>query len=226
MSDNHESPRIAELIRRYRIRAGLSQPDLAKKLGVTKNAVTQWEKLDGGTTPRTQRLSEIERALGVAPGTLSGRDDNAAPVEVLSVTGRVRRVPVISYVAAAGWTDVVDAYEPGDGGDTIETDEDVSTDAFALVVESDSMAPEFLPGDRIVVDPSDTPKPGNYVVAKLDARDQATFKKYRPRGYDAEGREVIELAPLNSDWPTLYIDAQNPGHIIGPVVEHRRKLKR
>lgn len=224
MSTGGQKPRISELIRHYRNRAGKSQRELGARFGLTKNAVTQWES--GGTTPRAQRLAEIERYLGAPAGALSGRDDNVATVEVASVSSSMRRVPVISYVAAAGWTDVVDAYEPGDGHTTIETDDPVSNDAFALIVQGDSMMPEFRPGDRIVVDPAQTAQPGEYVVAKLDSRDQATFKKYRPRGYDSDDNEIIELAPLNPDWPTLYIDANSPGHIIGPVVQHRRNLRR
>ena len=224
MKQGGHKPRIGELIRHYRTRADISQRELGEHFGLTKNAVTQWES--GGTAPRAQRLAEIERFLGAPVGALSGRSDNAAPVEVTSVSRSMQRVPIISYVAAAGWTDVVDAYEPGDGHTTIETDDPVSADAFALIVEGDSMMPEFRPGDRIVVDPAETPQPGEYVVAKLDSREQATFKKYRPRGYDTHGIEIIELAPLNPDWPTLYIDANNPGHIIGPVVQHRRRLRR
>jgi SOS-response transcriptional repressor LexA len=59
-------------------------------------------------------------------------------------------------------------------------------------------------------------------VAKREQDQEATFKKYKLRGYDNQGREIIDLVPLNSDWPTLVIDAENPGQIVGTMVEHRR----
>ena len=90
------------------------------------------------------------------------------------------------------------------------------------VIDGESMAPEFAPGDKILVDPDVTPRPGDYVVAKLDEEEKATFKKYRPRGRDAAGEEVVELRALNEDWPTLVIDARNPGHIVATMIEHRR----
>ena len=58
------------------------------------------------------------------------------------------------------------------------------------------MAPEFLPGDSIVVDASLSPQPGSYVIAQNGSY-EATFKKYRVIGYDEYGREEFELVPLN-----------------------------
>ena len=66
------------------------------------------------------------------------------------------------------------------------------------------------------------PRPGDFVVAKRDSDLSATFKKYRIRNQDEQGRDVIELTPLNPDWPTLMIDRDNPGRIVGTMVEHRR----
>lgn len=221
-------PTIAALIRHYRQRAEMTQEELGRRVGVTKNAVTQWEK-EGGTVPKTLRLAKIEQALSIERGTLTSKQEADTPnrdVEVSLASAGVYRVPVISYVAASGWQEVVDPYELGGGSDVLQTDEPVSSSAFALIVEGDSMMPEFRPGDRIVIDPSATPQPGEFVVAKLNNRDEATFKKYRPRGFDDNGVEIVELMPLNPDWPTLYIDADHPGYIIGPVVEHRRSMRR
>jgi SOS-response transcriptional repressor LexA len=81
---------------------------------------------------------------------------------------------------------------------------------------------EFQPGDKVIIDPEVKPQPGDFVVAKRDDDEEATFKKYRVRNQDEDGRSVIELTPLNSDWPTLMIDQDNPGNIVGTMVEQRR----
>jgi hypothetical protein len=49
-------------------------------------------------------------------------------------------------------------------------------------------------------------------------------RRYEPQGYDKQGREIIDLVPLNRDFPTLRIDADNPGRIVGKVVLHSRFL--
>ena len=74
----------------------------------------------------------------------------------------------------------------------------------------------------MIIDPMVPPRPGDLVVAKRDNDQEATFKRYRLRSQDEQGRDVIELKPMNPDWPTLIIDRNNPGHIVGTMVEHRR----
>lgn len=93
---------------------------------------------------------------------------------------------------------------------------------FALEIESESMLPDFKEGDIIIIDSALEPRPGDFVVAKLDREEKATFKKYRPRGEDADGYPVVELAPLNPDYPTLTMNVSNPGRVVGVMIEHRR----
>lgn len=51
-----------------RMDAGLSQRDLARKLGVSYSAVSQWEM--GSTAPRQAKVRELERALNLEDGDL------------------------------------------------------------------------------------------------------------------------------------------------------------
>lgn len=112
------------------------------------------------------------------------------------------------------------------GGVSAETAAAPGPHAFGLRVEGDSMAPDFKAGDYVIVDPDAVVRPGDIVVAKLDREEAATLKKYRSRGKDAAGHLVFELVPLNDDYPTLRVDATNPGRLIGPVIEHHRQLRR
>jgi SOS-response transcriptional repressor LexA len=83
------------------------------------------------------------------------------------------------------------------------------------------MLPDMAPGDKIIVDPKVRPAPGSIVVAQIDGEAKATVKRYRDRGRDAANNPVIELAPSNPDYQTLRIDAENPGRIVGTMVERR-----
>ena len=51
-------------IRYFRIKNGMKQAELAKKLGVGKTAVSQWEQ--GHTRPRKRRLKPINTVLGAS----------------------------------------------------------------------------------------------------------------------------------------------------------------
>ena len=146
-----------------------------------------------------------------APGSAS----NVAPAKL-----GARRVPVISAIQAGMWTEIVDSFQPGDAGDWLLTDIDLSDSAFALDIRGNSMEPEFKDGDRVIIDPEIAPQPGDFVAAK-NGEQEATFKKYRPRGMDAQGNMIFELVPLNDDYPTLRSDVQ-PIRIVGTMVEHRK----
>lgn len=147
----------------------------------------------------------------------------------------VRLVPVITYAQAGNYRNAVkEARE----NFVASYAENLSEYAFALEVKDESMSPEFKPGDKIIVDPEVFPNPGDQVVAievKDDGTDvegdvqgngtEATFMKYRPRGYDDKGEMIFELAPLNPDYPIHNSDKQTI-RIVGTVVEHSRTLKR
>lgn len=145
-------------------------------------------------------------------------DQNVSLIKLVS-----RPIPVISSVQAGALRDMENPYEPGDGY-AVEYTEDpkLSRWAFCLDVEGMSMAPRFNPGDRLFVDPDRSPGPGNFVVAR-NGSNQATFKKYRPRGMDANGNEIFELVPLNDDFPTLRSD-QEKLVVIGVVTEVKQRL--
>lgn len=138
-----------------------------------------------------------------------------------------RRVPLISSVQAGMWTEIVDSFMPGDAHDWITTAADISREAFALSIKGDSMykfdsSESFKEGDIVIIDPSVQPKPGDFVAAR-NGKQEATFKKYRPRGMNDKGVEYFELVPLNPDYPVIRSDLE-PVQIIGTAVERRSKL--
>lgn len=134
-----------------------------------------------------------------------------------------RKYPVISFVQAGQWREIVDSFPRGAGEDYIQASINYGRQTFVLKIIGTSMEPIFSEGDMILVDPDIAPKPGDFVVAKND-EEEATFKKYRPRGTNETGETVFELVPLNDDYATLRSDHQ-PIEIIGTMVEHRRFRK-
>jgi len=214
--------RLGQRLARARNHANLKQKDVAERFGISSQAISQWES--DRTRPDSQKLATLARMFNIR---LEWLLDEAGPIvpDELSPAAEVRhttRVPVIDRVQAGDWTEVEDPFSVGAADEFLQTDLEVSSSTFALVIEGRSMEPEFRPGDKVIIDPTVRPRPGDFVVAKRDDDQDATFKKYRLRSQDDKGREVIELTPVNPDWPTLMIDRDNPGHIVGTMVEHRR----
>lgn len=169
------------------------------------------------------RLAREAAREGVAQAVHSS---GVVPVEIT-----LRKVPVLSYVQAgdpSGGEGTSYREAALDQGDYILMPEDEAPEeAFALVIKGDSMEPDFCEGDRIIVDPTIRPKAGAFVVARredpISDGYETTFKKYRLTGYDAHGREVFELIPLNPDYPT-YNSRRDRLTIIGVAISHNRPL--
>lgn len=230
---------IGMTIRKLRKERGLTLNQLAAEVGSDVGNLSRLERGQQGYSDQT--LGKIAAALGVpvaalfavddeqrallikgsasTPSSASNFDENVKPAAV-----GLRPIPVISSVQAGALRDMETPYAHGAGYAYEYTDQDLSAWAFALDVEGLSMAPEFKPGDRIIVDPEIAPNPGDFVVAR-NGSEQATFKKYRPRGIDTAGHMIFELVPLNDDYPTLRSDTERLT-VIGVVTEHRKKLRR
>lgn len=200
-----------EWVRAARNHANLTQDGLAAKMEMSKGNVSGWE--NGRHKPSFEQMKRISALTGF-PLPLDGLvNTEPAPMGV-------RKIPVISAIQAGMWAEIVDQFQPGDADDWLTTDLELSSSAFALTIRGDSMLPEFNPGDRVIIDPDVSPHPGDFVAAK-NGEQEATFKKYRPRGMDATGNMVFELIPLNDDYPTLRSDVDHI-RIVGTMVEHRK----
>ncbi len=70
--------------------------------------------------------------------------------------------------------------------------------AFALIVEGDSMEPRFHAGGRVVFAPNSEPRNGNFVVACLREVFGVLFKVFRRKGREGQ---IIRLESLNPEYP-------------------------
>ncbi|MFK0376511.1 LexA family protein [Pandoraea sp. NPDC090278] len=198
--------------------------EVAQAGGVTAAAVHLW--FSGGKAQiEANQIEALSRFLRVEPEWLRdgiGPMEGAANVRLAEVG--TRRIPLISSIQAGLMNETVTPFPPGAGFEYLLTDLVLSDGAFALEIDGRSMEPEFREGDRIIVDPILSPIPGDYVVA-TNARNEATFKKYRPRGLGPEGMEVFDLVPLNPDFPTIHSE-QEQARVVGVMIEHRRYRQR
>lgn len=208
---------------------GMSVGEIAKVTGVTSSAVTQWK--DGPTKSlKTAPATKLAAATGfnamwIATGTGPVKSDTAGfDANIRPIVAGMRAYPVISKIQAGLTKEMVCPYEPGDGFAVEFGEDEASPWAFYFQIEGDSMLPEFREGDRVLIDPEVSPRPGDFVAAR-NSEQEATFKKYRVRGIDYAGKEIFELVPLNDDYPILRSD-EHELSVIGTMLEHRRKFRR
>ena len=208
----------------------MTQRELSSATGYSHAIVSQWE--NDLSKPKNTLL--VARALKTSMEWLLTGEGNEDDLSVTVSTDGVinvvpadiglRKIPIISYVQAGCWTESVECRSMDGSIETINTDLDLGSMAFALSVRGDSMAPEIQEGDVVVIDPDVDPLPGDIVAAKNGSH-EATLKQFRPRGTNEQGQEYFELVPLNPVYPTMRSDHHHVT-IIGVMMEHRRYRKK
>ncbi|MFA9488972.1 MULTISPECIES: LexA family protein [unclassified Mannheimia] len=207
---------LGDRIKSRRKELKLTQKDLATALkGVSHVAVSQWES--STTKPNSENILDLSTVLQCdISWLLRGNGES----NVLPASLGMTKVPLISYIQAGQWTGIDDFRETCGDYEYILTDLDVSENAFALEIKGDSMEPDFIEGDRVIIDPDVQPHAGEFVAA-INGDYEATFKKYRPlEDLDEYGRQHFELIALNPDYHKLSTLKQEI-RIIGTMVEHR-----
>lgn len=202
---------LANRAKKRRAELNLTQVEVAKRAGISQQSI---EAIENGKTLKPRNILGLATALDCDPKWLMLGGDI-----VTDYNYGARRVPILSYVQAGAFTSAAPLQEEEGNFEYILTTAELSERSFALRIRGDSMEPEFREGDIVIIDADVYPTPGEFVAAK-NGNHEATFKKYRPVGIDAKGKEDFELVPLNSDYP-ICRSWEKPVTIIGTMVEHR-----
>lgn len=207
---------IAIRVKSRREALGLTQVELAEKVGTSQQSI---EQLENGKTKRPRYLPELARVLLVSiEWLLDGNNDNN--VSQPHPSDKRNKYPLISWVTAGEWQEAVEAYNLKDIDEWYESDIHIMGDAFWLRVEGDSMTSpvgQSIPeGHMVLVDTGREPKNGSLVIAKLTDANEATFKKLIIDG----GNKYLK--GLNPNWPMTPINGNCK--IIGVVIEARVRL--
>lgn len=173
--------------------ARLTQGELARRAGLSQTTISDIERERNAGSSDSAVLAYI---LEVEPLWLSEgrgprrRDGNVEPGSAIR-----GEVPLISWVQAGAWSEIVDNFAPGDAEEWLPCPRKFGPHAFALRVRGLSMEPRYQSGDIIFVDPDAGAEHGKHVVVRLDDEHEATFKQLVVEG----GQRFLRA--LNPDWP-------------------------
>ena len=194
-------------IKSIRTELGIKQIDLAQRLNIRQNTLSNWET--GKSEPDSAMLKKLAQELETTVDYLVG---GPPPGKISGV-----RIPVLGDVAAGipieAITDIVDYEE-------IDAALARTGDFFGLRIKGASMEPRMREGDVVIVRQQDTADTGDTVVVMVNG-DSATVKKIK---YGPDG---ITLLPTNPAFDPLFYSAAEveslPVRVIGRVVELRAK---
>jgi len=206
---------IAEYIKETRVELGLSAREVSRRAGVTGEHILYIEKGER-KNPSFDVVMKILRAMQVDLQEFL-QETGYLPVNVEPAPlKKMRPIPIISWVIAGRWREVSRSFHSEDADEW--TDSDVQgKSVFALRVKGDSMEPEFVEGDIIIVNPHIEARPGDFVIVRNDDNDEATFKQLRKYG------KTIVLHPLNPKYEDIELRKGHGYRIVGKVVKKEKR---
>lgn len=159
---------FGERIRSLRESSGLTQEELAQKMGLTRPAVGRWES--GRAKPRLDKLEQLAGILGTSAYYLLNGEEPPSP-DFSYPSGARRPVGRSGFVPmrVLGKTHAGTATEEIEDEGTVEIPGSVARnhpEAFALRVEGDCMDRRYPDGCVVLVDPTMEPWNGCAVVAE------------------------------------------------------------
>lgn len=199
---------VGNRLRHLRSLSGKTQSELAKQLYVTASSIGMYERDE--RTPSTDVLKKYSQLFDVSLDYILGND---RPVKGKDYT----TINVYGLVPAGIPLEAIE--------DIIDTEDISYSDGYSayeeymgLRVDGDSMYPDYLPGDTIIIQVTPVCENGEDCVVYVN-------------GYDATLKTVIKnddgtitLKPINPEYPPRTIDPKKEEiRILGVVKEIRRK---
>jgi transcriptional regulator with XRE-family HTH domain len=158
---------------------GMTQVELAAKMGVSSKRVSDWEGMASATI-RGSNYSKLASSLGL---TVENLDREWRPQGIQQTIGDpIRRgIPIINKAPAGGVVDYdeISMADSGQGGWYILREGIIDPHAFAVVVKGDSMTPILRDGVIAVFSPMT--REGNIEATKEDVPEgNIVFVRFSP----------------------------------------------
>lgn len=147
---------LGKKIRAHRDELGLTQAELADKLGLTYSSVSQWES--GRATPRTPILRQLADLFNTTVADLMGEDAAEA-----AISGTSRMVPLL------GFAHMGEPCDEGNLADEVEVPAsiaDAHPRGFMVHAQGGCMDNRFPHDALLLVDPDMEPVNGQPVLAE------------------------------------------------------------
>ena len=195
---------LGERMRIARLEKGVSQTELAKKVGISQPAITALEKRKSPTSGYAHQIAEClnVNVKWLVTGAGPMDRDESSPVQVKVIDWQnvfeFEKAETIKWIP---WYNRKNTMSEIRG--------------FALEISGVSMEPEFFDGDTIIVDPDQTAKHNDYVI--IDTGEERPLLRQLIK----EGGDLF-LRALNPAWNPQLERISSEATIRGVVVQKNR----
>lgn len=208
---------IVKRIRLKRAQLNYSYQDLATLTGMSKSTLQRYESGDIKNIPLS-KIKILASALQTTPEWIMGWESNVVPI---SLPKNTVNIPVLGSIPAGmpaeavediiEWIGIPEEWTHGE------------RQYFGLKVKGDSMFPEYLEGDTVIIRKQPCCESGDDCAVMVNDT-EATLKKVHKCG---DGLELEAINPMYGKKKFSMEEVkQLPVSILGIVVELRRNKRR
>lgn len=223
---------LHKLLKTQREALGLTQEQLAKKVGVAPVYISQLER-GIRETPSDDLCRRLAKALDLEAGRLFKLVyQDRLPAELRHLFGAkggkgavqplpARRVPVLNRSSCNRWRDFGDMDFPAGHADSDEPADTRDPNAFYIVAEGDSMIGfDIQEGDYLLVEPGIQVENGDIVLA-IHPDEGTTVKRF----YRMADGGII-LRPGNDRYPPILVKEGDDRFRVFLISEIKKKTRR
>ena len=215
--------RIGQRIREQRKAKGLTRKALAElTIELKPSRINNWER--GDRTPGAEEIKLLAKILEASPAFLMCLTDDNQPYQT-EINPRPQ-VPLLDHKQACDYRTHIQRIsnlhvtnKPVLVPVSQELISQLGEHAFALKMIDDSMIPDIRVNDILIVDPSISPNPGDFVCIKIIGKQGLYICQYKQLSYEDSD---FELVTLNENWPNITVNAKNKAEIIGKIIQNMR----
>ncbi|WP_313489030.1 LexA family protein [Stutzerimonas nitrititolerans] len=213
---------IARTLTARREEMGWSETELARRAGINQSTVHRILKGEF-QNPQINYIERMARALGLdlveVLGLRVGEPQGVYALNVVPGPHLQNPVPLISWVRAGNLCEAIDIHEPGVADEWMDCPFPHGPSAFCLELRGLSMAPDYRPGEIILVDPDLSAIHNDDVVVRTPDG-QVTFKRLQIT------EDGTYLLALNPDFPDRILHMPDGTQVCGVVTGSWIKRKR
>jgi transcriptional regulator with XRE-family HTH domain len=209
-----EAGSIAAIVKNARTNKGLSQPELARRVGTTQQTI---DKIESGIVKHSRYLPAIAVELGVSlDRVLRFRQKGG---EVAAIAGHTlvsgdRDLPVYAATMGSSGVQVLSSTPV----EYVSRPEPLARvrDGYGVIVGDDSMSPEARSGDTALVNSHMPPRVGDTCVFRSIKEDgsqhscikslrKITDKDWHVSEWSGPGGERRDFILKRADWPIAHV---------------------
>lgn len=209
---------VADNIKHYRKKLGLTAPQLADKLDVSDTAIYNWE-----TGKRIPRMGYIEKMANLFHINVSDlmevvdwsnkKKASELPKNIVKIDkNKISYIPLIGTIAMGTPITAeqnIERYIPEFFLDDIPTDE-----LIALKCKGHSMEPTIPNGAIAIIHLQPEVEDDEIAAVLVDDNSEATLKRVKHMGKN------ILLMPENKNYDPIMLDKDHSGRIIGKLIKY------